>query len=312
MKKFVLVFRNIFLPRHLDTPWHRAYHLLAYHLSFFGHNINPMGTATENVSILDEAFYFPSLERHRRIWVYLPTGYHESQEHYPVIYMQDGQNLFDESNAFGEEWRVDETLDTENGKVIVIGIDNGGEHRMTEYMWHDHPEYGNAEGERYIHDVVNFLKPWIDQTLRTLPAREHTCIAGSSMGGLISLYAGLHFANIFGSVGIFSPSLWVHSDTVFLETREVLSMNCAAADNEIFQRWYFYGGARESETLIPEIATLVKTFREYSCIDCTYELDATGIHDETVWRNYFPNFYNWFRGLVSGDELQKRSDIKVD
>ena len=83
------------------------------------------GTASPNVFIVDESFYFPSLKRTRRIWVYRPVGYDSSTDLYPVIYMHDGQNLFDEVNAFGSEWSVDETLDAEQGKVIVVGIDNG-------------------------------------------------------------------------------------------------------------------------------------------------------------------------------------------
>lgn len=268
------------------------------------------GTATDNVSILDEAFYLPSLGRHRRIWAYLPHGYAQSEERYPVIYMHDGQNLFDELNAFGAEWGIDETLDAENGKVIVIGIDNGAEHRMSEYMLHDHSEHGPGEGGLYLKDITEVLKPWIDSRLRTQPGREHTAVAGSSMGGLISLYAGLHFPRVFGVVGIFSPALWVDAPRIFQEAKEALSAN-AGSHSDPAQRWYFYGGALESETMVAEVATMVKIFQEQPGADVTYQLDATGTHDEAVWKNYFPNFYKWFVGEKPAEVLETESDIRV-
>ncbi|RZM21471.1 MAG: alpha/beta hydrolase [Pedobacter sp.] len=159
-----------------------------------------------NVSILHDSFHFPTLDRYRRIWVYLPDGYHDSDQRYPVIYMHDGQNLFDEMSAFGSEWGVDETLDGVQGKVIIIGIENGAEHRMSEYMIYDHPEHGPGEGGIYLKDLSEVLKPWVDAHLRTIPNPEQTGIAGSSMGGLITLYAGLYLPHVFSVVGVFSPA----------------------------------------------------------------------------------------------------------
>ncbi|MBC7904992.1 MAG: alpha/beta hydrolase [Gemmatimonadaceae bacterium] len=269
------------------------------------------GTATDNVSILDENFYFPSLNRHRRLWVYLPKDYHTSDQHYRVIYMHDGQNLFDEFNAFGSEWGIDETLDAENGKVIVIGIDNGAEHRMSEYMLHDHPDHGSAEGSLYLKDITEVLKPWVDNNLRTLHEPKDTAIAGSSMGGLISLYAGLYFPHIYGVVGIFSPAIWLDAPRIFQEADEVLAKN-SYSQTETPQRWYFYGGALESENMVAEVATMVKIFRKHPFIDVTYQIDAGGTHDEVVWKNYFPNFYKWFTGMTSAETLEEQSHLRLD
>ena len=269
-------------------------------------------TATKNVFILDEHFYFPTLGRHRRLWVYLPEGYDTSGIHYPVIYMQDGQNLFDELNAFGSEWGVDETLDAERGKIIVVGIDNGEEHRMAEYMLYDHPDHGPAEGANYLKDIAGVLKPFVDGVLRTKPEKEHTCIAGSSMGGLISLYAGLYFPQHFGVVGIFSPALWLDAPKIFSEVQEVAARNAVNAKGEPAQRWYFYAGAQETETLVAEVATMVKIFRQYPHMDVTYQIDAAGIHDEAVWKNYFPDFYKWIVGKKPAHVLEKESDIRID
>jgi predicted alpha/beta superfamily hydrolase len=141
-----------------------------------------------NVYILDTAFYMPQLGRYRRIWLYLPPDYHTSTRHYPVLYMHDGQNLFQEWSAFGEEWGVDETIDAMERKCIVVGVDNGGEHRLREYKLHDDEEFGKGEGRPYLAFLVETLKPFIDRSYRTKTGREHTWIAGSSMGGLISLW----------------------------------------------------------------------------------------------------------------------------
>jgi predicted alpha/beta superfamily hydrolase len=267
------------------------------------------GTATVNVSILDEAFYFPTLGRHRRLWVYLPHDYEASGEHYPVIYMHDGQNLFDESNAFGSEWSIDETLDAERGKVIVIGIDNGCEHRMSEYMLHDHPDHGAAEGAAYLKDITEVLKPYVDNALRTRPGKEYTGIAGSSMGGLISLYAGMFFPHIFGVVGVFSPALWLDAPRLCEAASKLYTRNASV---DPMQRWYFYAGALESETMVAEVAAMVKIFREQPGVDVTYQLDAGGVHDESVWKNYFPNFYKWFVGHKPAEQLEQESHITID
>ena len=268
-------------------------------------------TATENVYILDEQFHLPSLQRTRKIWVYLPKGYTDTEKRYPVIYMHDGQNLFDDLHAFGSEWGIDETLDAERGNMIIIGIENGAEHRMSEYMLYDHPDHGAAEGILYLKDICEVLKPFVDSALRTKPDREHTCIAGSSMGGLISFYAGLYFPQIFGVVGIFSPALWLDAPRIFTEVQEVAERNIHSNEFLPSQRWYFYAGAMESETMVAEVASMVKIFRQYHYMDITYQIDAGGIHDEAVWKNYFPEFYKWIIGQKPAEILEKESDIKI-
>ncbi len=268
-------------------------------------------TASENVFILNEQFHFPSLQRNRRLWVYLPKGYNDSQKHYPVIYMHDGQNLFDDLIAFGSEWGIDETLDEERGNMIVIGIENGAEHRMSEYMLYDHPDHGTAEGVLYLKDICEVLKPYVDSVLRTKPEREYTCIAGSSMGGLISFYAGLYFPQLFGVVGIFSAALWLDAPRIFSEVQEVAQKNMLSIEQLPSQRWYFYAGAMESETMVAEVASMVKIFRQYPYMDITYQIDAGGVHDEAVWKNYFPEFYKWIIGQKPAEILEKESDIKI-
>src|SRR5215207_9909231 len=130
-------------------------------------------TTSKNVWIIDTAFYMPQLGRYRRVWLYLPEEYRHTRKHYPVLYMHDGQNLFEEWSSFSGEGGVDETLDALKGKCIVVAIDNGGERRMSEYSFDD-TEHGHAEGRQYIDFIVHTLKPYIDITYRTLESRDNT------------------------------------------------------------------------------------------------------------------------------------------
>ena len=165
-------------------------------------NMKKASTASPQVKIVSTAFDIPQLKRKRRIWIYLPPSYTNSSKKYPVLYAQDGQNLFDASTAYADEWHLDETLDSlfadkQNPEIIVVGIDNGEKHRMQEYAPWSHPKYGDGEGNVYIDFIVNYLKPFIDQNYRTLSDRENTGILGSSMGGLISFYAALKIPGSF-------------------------------------------------------------------------------------------------------------------
>lgn len=152
-------------------------------------------TASPQVRIMDTAFLIPQLSRTRRIWVYLPKGYAGSSKIYPVLYLQDGQNLFNEKTAAFGEWGVDECLDSLQQKTgkecIVVGIDHGGDKRLTEYNPYDHPQFGKGEGAAYAGFLAKTLKPYIDTKYRTKKGPENTFVAGSSMGALISLYTAI-------------------------------------------------------------------------------------------------------------------------
>ncbi len=262
-------------------------------------------TASKNVHIINDALYLPHLQKTRRICAYLPEDYQDSNERYPVIYMHDGQNLFDRANSFGAEWEIDETLDAQHGKTIVIGIDNGEAHRMAEYLFHDNEEHGAAEGRKYLADLTQVIKPFVDELLRTKPEREFTSVAGSSMGGLISFYAGLYFPRVFGAVGIFSPALWLDAPMVFEEAQNV------AKATTLPQRWYFYAGAMESETMVEEVATMVHLLKAIPNYEITYQIAESGIHDEQVWSSYFPFYYNWLTGNIPGKAIEGTSDLLI-
>jgi predicted alpha/beta superfamily hydrolase len=171
-----------------------------------------LSTALPGVSLLGEPLAMPGLERKRQLRLYLPPGYATSKKRYPVLYMHDGQNLFDNATAYAGEWKVDETLDTlaREGKLemIVVGIDNGQEKRMTELNAWDNERIGKGEGREYTDFIVKTVKPMIDKQYRTLPGREHTAIMGSSMGGLASHYALVQYPQVFSKAGVFSPAYW--------------------------------------------------------------------------------------------------------
>lgn len=250
-------------------------------------------TASSNVMIVDTAFYMPQLKRYRRLWAYLPADYKTSAKRYPVLYMQDGQNLFDEYTAPFGEWNVDEILDTFPGKTscIVIGIDNGADKRMAEYNPYDfkNPDNSadkiiNGEGDAYVDFLSKTLKPFIDKKFRTLPNSRHCFIAGSSMGGLISLYAILKYPNVFGGAGVFSPAFW---------TAPQLDRYVKKRAPHIYGKIYFYAGGDESKTMVGDMEHIYGLLRTNPKIKMQVHVMADGRHNEANWRKEFPKFYHW-------------------
>ncbi len=156
------------------------------------------------------AFYSPQLDNSREILVYLPKSYETSERRYPVLYMHDGQNLFDSATSYAGEWYVDETLEglaSQGIEAIVVGIPNIGSRRYHEYIPFPAPDLPDAQGEQYTAFITDTLKPVIDRDFRTLSDPAHTGIMGSSLGGLISLYALFHRPAVFGLAGVVSPAL---------------------------------------------------------------------------------------------------------
>jgi predicted alpha/beta superfamily hydrolase len=149
---------------------------------------------------------YSSMNLNRDIYVYLPDGYEKSATRYPVIYMHDGQNLFDPARGYlGQTWKAQSTLNELIARklmspVIVVAIDNTSA-RMEEYI----PE---KQADAYLDFIIGTLKPLVDGQLKTKTDRTHTAIMGSSLGGLVSLYAGIKHPEIFGRVAALSPSIW--------------------------------------------------------------------------------------------------------
>ena len=164
-----------------------------------------------------EGLYSPQLDNRRDVITYLPPSYGTGTRRYPVIYMHDGQNLFDDATSFAEEWRVDNTMNALSQvglEAIVVGVFNT-EGRLGEYSPFEDAEGRGGDGDRYLDFLVDTLKPRIDHDFRTRPGRDHTLVAGSSMGGLISLYAFFRRPDVFGKAGVISPSLWFAERSIF-------------------------------------------------------------------------------------------------
>jgi predicted alpha/beta superfamily hydrolase len=257
-------------------------------------------TAQPNVQVLPTPFVMPGLNRERTVRLYLPPDYERSHRRYAVLYMHDGQNLFDDATAYAGEWGVDETLNTlarvRGLELIVVGIDNGGAERIHELNAWDSPQYGKAQGQAYTAFIVEVLKPWIDGHYRTLPDRRHTAIMGSSMGGLISGYALSCYPDVFGKVGIFSPAYWIGGPEVFEYT--------AAHPPPPTARIYFYAGGSESLEMVPDLKRMVALLRAEGLAAQNLEVNVNpvGRHNEAAWRAEFPRAILWlFR-----DELPRR------
>jgi predicted alpha/beta superfamily hydrolase len=245
-------------------------------------------TASPQVRIIDTAFKIPQLNRTRRIWVYLPKGYATASKRYPVLYMQDGQNLFNEQTAPFGEWGVDECLDTLQQKLgkecIVVGIDNGGAYRKQEYDPYDDATSGKGEGKAYAEFLVKNLKPFIDTRYRTLKGRENTSIAGSSLGGLFSFWAAIQYPDVFGAAGVFSPSFWV-SDQIFADAEK---FNAA-----VMSRFYMSAGKMEPANMVTDNERMAALMQQKQKYDIRLVTDPLGRHNEKTWRKEFEAFYHW-------------------
>jgi predicted alpha/beta superfamily hydrolase len=244
-------------------------------------------TASRNVHIVDESFYIPQLDRHRRVWIYLPESYSTSKKKYPVLYMHDGQNVFDEATSAYGEWGVDEALDTlgtRHKEIIVVAIDNGGDKRINEYSPYDMEKYGKGEGDQYVDFLVKILKPYIDKHYRTKKDEKNTFIAGSSMGGLISFYAILKYPKVFGGAGVFSPAFWI--------TPQLKNIGPEKA-KKVKGKIYFYAGQQESETMVTDMLNVFEQMRQHSKAKMKTVIRAEGKHNEPTWREEFLLFYKW-------------------
>ncbi|HEX7903946.1 MAG TPA: alpha/beta hydrolase-fold protein [Chitinophagaceae bacterium] len=244
-----------------------------------------ISTASKNVKIVDTAFWIPQLKRTRRIWIYLPEGYTASTKKYPVLYMQDGQNVFDDATSFSGEWGVDECLDSVNEKqCIVVAVDHGGNKRLTEYNPYDSDRFGKGEGDMYVDFLVKTLKPFIDKKYRTIKTKKNTFVAGSSMGGLISMYAVLKYPKVFGGAGIFSPSFWV-APPIFDEIkRKGRSVNSAI---------YFYAGKQEGENMVTDMLKVFEAMADKSKSKMTTVIRDDGKHTEAAWKKEFYGALSW-------------------
>jgi len=263
-----------------------------------------VSTARPSVRVLSDRFAIPGLNRTRRVWVYLPPGYEGGTQRYPTIYLQDGQNVFDAATSFAGEWGVDETIDSLASLgvagAIVVAIDNGGALRMNEYNpWKNaSARMGGGEGAVYVEFLARTLKPYMDAHYRTRTDARNTTIAGSSMGGLISLYASLTRPEVFGNAGVFSCACWIARD-------EIMALVKRTKPGRQPAHFYFVVGSLEGSNREPEqdqtaIARAMNGAGFPTGSAVVARVLADGRHEEWFWRREFPAAYLWLTGAAGG------------
>jgi enterochelin esterase-like enzyme len=235
--------------------------------------------------IKHEQLFSRHLRNQRDLIVYLPPGYHEqSHRAFPVLYLHDGQNLFDGSTAFGgTDWHVGQTADhfIHQGQVeplIIVGIYNTGKERLREYTPTRAPRLGGGSANRYAKFLLEEVRPFLRNTYRILEGPENTGIGGSSLGGLVSLYLGLRKPKIFGKIAALSPSVWWNE-------RVILRFAAAAPVRPLPRIWLDIG-TREG----PRIVDDVERFRDILLgkgwqlgRDLQYHRVEGGEHNENAW-----------------------------
>ena len=244
------------------------------------------------VELVSENFYIPQLNRSRKVWALLPHDYYTTQKRYPVLYLQDAQNLFNEENPFGN-WEIDKKLallaEYKRGDVIVVAIDHGSDERINEYIFDNDTVATGSNGKKYIRFVTDTLKPYIDEMYRTKPDRDNTGIGGSSLGGLISIYSGFLYPEVYSKLLIFSPSLWIEPNNNF----PMMSFR-----KPFKTKIYLYGGELEGSKMVTRINTFEKYLKKWeklSFFDFTFRtsINPEGTHNEFFWAQEFPRAIEW-------------------
>lgn len=262
-------------------------HYLSFLFLFFFITVSAqVSSASKQVSTF--TIEAPQLKTTKKIWVYLPKNYSESAKKYPVIYMHDAQNLFDAKTSYAGEWNVDETLDSINAQVIIIGIEHGNEKRMEELTPFKHEKYNGGKADKYLEFIVKTLKPKVDSSYRTKSNTKNTAVIGSSLGGLVSFYAALKYPDVFGKVGCFSPAFWFNRK----EMNDLM-----ARTNDFNTKVYFLCGDNEGDAdVINDMETVEHWVNTKRC-ECKNlnkkVIVKGGQHNEKLWRENFKNAYLW-------------------
>lgn len=252
------------------------------------------------------------LRDRRDLVVWLPPSYEGSSDAYPVLYLQDGQNLFDPDTAFAEEWRVDESMESlarEGLEAIVVGIPNAGSRRFDEYSPFRDPVQGGGAADSYLDLVIHWVKPVVEAEFRVQRGAASTGIGGSSMGGLFSLWALFERPDVFGFCAAMSPSLgfaaggmlrYLHSAPwvdarIYLDggTLEGVPAGRLAIRSRAYAR-RFVRRLRMARDLLVSLG-----WREGE--DLLYVEERKGRHEEAAWARRFPSAARFFlEPLVRG------------
>ena len=254
--------------------------------------------------IVKRDFLYTPKGENRPLHIYLPDGYDATDERYPVMYFFDGHNLFLDADAtYGKSWGLKEFLDGWEKRMIVVGIEctHVGQERLSEYL-----PYPAARGSRFevfeptgqatMDWIVEEIKPFIDRNYRTIPFRECTGIAGSSMGGLMSLYAAVHYNRWFSKAGCVSSSIGICMGPLMEDMRT----SAISDDTRVYLSW----GTNEASVLEEPTRedTTSKTYgwnraaADYlKSLDCAVKMECQvgGHHCEADWEKLVPSFMNF-------------------
>jgi len=222
------------------------------------------------------------IDEARKLTIYLPPGYERGDARYPVLYMQDGQNLFEPERAFipGQHWRLGETADNAISErtaqpMIIVGIDHGGDARIEDYTPTRDPSRNAGGGaDQYARLLIEEIKPLIDSRYRTIPSE--TGVGGSSLGGLVTLYLGIKHPDVFSKLAVMSPSVWWHNRAILQEVDRF--------EGPRPRMWLDVGG-REGRDTLRDARTLRDRLRAkgWTTGDLAYAEDARGDHSERTW-----------------------------
>lgn len=255
----------------------------------------PKSTITGDVRLIP-AFPSKSLGNRRPVWVWLPPGYRtERRRRYPVLYMHDGQNCFDAATSFAGEWCADETADRliragEIPPIIIVAVANAGVARATEYTSTVDPKVniGGGRADDYARFLLDELKPAIDRRFRTQPGRETTGVAGSSLGGLISMHIASRHADRVGLCAALSPSLWWNRKAPLKELAAVCRWT------ERCRLWFDMGtaeqapdGSGERASDARKLVRILESAGRRRGADFQYLEVPGGQHNEAAWAARF-------------------------
>lgn len=244
-----------------------------------------------HVVLIDDAFEIPQLGKTRKIWALLPHDYYtNTDKRYPVLYLNDAQNLFDENSPYGN-WEIDKKLAvlTEYGRgdIIIIAVEHAGHERISEYNFGS-DLLGPASGKKYIRFLTDTLKIYVDKHYRTKADREFTGLGGSSLGGLISIFGGLIYPEVYSKLMIFSPSLWAAKDLTFPHIHFF---------EKFHTKMYIYSGGKESRDHLNNMLEFERKIKiqsqQYAHLEIRTSINPNGMHMESYWSSEFPRAIDW-------------------
>ncbi|MGV6846386.1 MAG: alpha/beta hydrolase [Lutibacter sp.] len=251
-----------------------------------------ISTTSANVHLIKKEFKIKKLNSlSHKIWIYLPPDYNlNRKKKYSVIYMFDGQNLFDNKTSFLGEWQVDESLNAmfklRRKGIIVVGIENGRQERINEYTPYANKKYGGGKGAILASFMVHTLKPFIDNTYRTKKQAKHTGIIGSSLGGLMAYYCGLKYPKTFGKIAAFSPSFWF--------SKKIIDFTNQFGNSKKLKLYLSVGELEEN--MMKTDAMHIKNQLEllgFPKSKIKWSITKRGKHNEFAWREEFKPAVKW-------------------